>query len=139
MNDHLKLSMKDHLTMLKNENSRLKRAYEEEQKKNVQLKEMEEAEQKDQVFVENLSWGTTEQMLRSRFGQFGRLHSVKFYAASYNALVKYKDNSSIDELFQTYNSNGIKLHGAQLKCVHLRDKNRMWTFCVDGDSDYSFY
>ena len=83
MNDHLKLSMKDHLTMLKNENSRLKRAYEEEQKKNVQLKEMEEAEQKDQVFVENLSWGTTEQMLRSRFGQFDRLHSVKFYTASY--------------------------------------------------------
>lgn len=116
MNDHLNQSMKDHLAMLKSEYSRLKLAHEEEKRRNTELKEMVEA---DQVFVENLSWGTTEQMLRSRFGQFGRLLSVKFYSDSYNAVVKYKDNYSINRLFQTYNSNGIKLNGAQLKCVHL--------------------
>ena len=73
--------MKDHFTMLKNESSRLKWAYEEEQKKNVQLKEMEEAEQKDQVICPGGQ--PNKLMLRSWFGQFDRLHSVKFYTASY--------------------------------------------------------
>ena len=131
MKEHLKQSMKDHFAMLKNKHSRLERAYEEEKNENGQLKEMVEAEknkrevdeQKDQVFVENLSWGTNEQMLRSLFGQFGRLHSVKFYSASLNALVKYQDDDSIQKLFETYNSRGIKLRGAQLKCVHLYSYN----------------
>lgn len=80
----------------------------------------ERDEQKDQVFVENLSWGTTEEMLRSLFGQFGQLHSVKFYSDTLNALVKYEDDDSIDKLFRQYNSRGIKLRGAQLRCAHLR-------------------
>ena len=128
MNDHLKESMKEHLSMLKNKYSKLEKQYEDEKGKiegiiqiiQLQNSERERNEQKDQVYVENLSWGTTEQMLRSLFGQFGRLHSVTFYSDTLNALVKYEHDDSIDKLFRQYNSRGIKLRGAQLKCAHLR-------------------
>jgi hypothetical protein len=127
ISDHLKESMEDHLSMLEDKYSKLEKEYEDKKSEmemfilflQLGTRQRETEEQKDQVFVENLSWGTTEQMLRSLFGQFGRLHSVKFYSDSMNALLKYQDDDSIQNLFRQYNSRGIKLRGSQLKCAHL--------------------
>ena len=121
MSDHLKESMQRHLSMLKKKYSELDQEYQKEKgKSEMVLDIIRWVNQKDQVFVENLPWGTTEQMLRSLFGQYGRLHSVWFYSDTLNALLKYDDDDSIHKLFRTYNSRGIKLRGAQLKCAHLR-------------------
>ena len=77
------------------------------------------SEANDQVIVENLPPSTTEQMIRSLFGQHGRLHCVKFYSSSLIAVVEYHSNYSIESLFRKYNSTGIKLRGNQLKCIPL--------------------
>ena len=127
MRHHVKESIEDHLSMLEDKYSELEKENE-DKKREMEMfidiirmgnAQRETIEQKDQVFVENLSFGTTEQMLRSLFGQFGRLHSVKFYSESMNALLKYQDDDSIQNLFRQYNSRGIKLRGSQLKCAHL--------------------
>ena len=125
MREHMDQSVSDHLVMLRKKYSRLVKKYEKEREENEQLKVELEAEknkrytdeQRGQVLVENLSFGTDEQMVRSRFGQFGCLHTVKFYSSSLTALVKYQNDDSIHNMFQTYNSSGIKLRGAQLKCT----------------------
>ena len=74
---------------------------------------------KDQVLVENLPPTTTEQMIRSLFGQHGRLHQVRFYPSNLIGVVEYDSNYSLKCLFHKYNSTGIRLRGYQLKCVSL--------------------
>ena len=75
---------------------------------------------RDQVLVHNLPPRTTEQMLKSLFGQHGPVHAVKLYQSTdFIAVVEFGSNESIGKLFQKYNSMGIKLLGYQLKCIHL--------------------
>ena len=76
-------------------------------------------EAEDQVVVGNLPLRTTEQMIRSLFGQHGLIHKVKFYPSSLIAVVEYDYNGSIEILFHKYNSTGIRLLGSQLRCVRL--------------------
>lgn len=74
---------------------------------------------RDQVLVHNLPPQTTEQMLKSLFGQHGPVYAVKLYSLHFIAVVEYNSNESIIKLFKKYNSTGIKLLGYQLKCIHL--------------------
>ena len=71
------------------------------------------------VVVGNLGFGTTEDMLKSLFGQHGHVKTVKLYDYSSIAVVEYVSDDSIHYLFQKYNSDGIRLRKCQLKCVHL--------------------
>ena len=75
----------------------------------------------DQVLVHNLPSRTTEQMLKSTFGQHGPVYAIKLYQMYPDviAVVKYQNNESIYRMFQRYNSSGIRLLGNQLKCIHL--------------------
>ena len=143
MKDHLNLCTKDHLTLLTEKYSQLKVSYEMEKEQNLQLlnhdSEVTKSEDvvllkklceiraedglfsdaRDQVVVGNLPYRTTEQMIRSLFGQHGSIHAVKFYSSSMIAVVEYEHHDSIERLFHKYNSTGIKLLGSQLRCVQL--------------------
>ena len=77
-------------------------------------------EPRDQVLVHNLPSRTTEQMLKSTFGQHGPVFTLKLYSRHSVAVVEYQNNESIPKLFQKHNSTGIKLLGHQLKCIHLK-------------------
>ena len=75
---------------------------------------------RDQVLIHNLPGRTTEQMLKSLFGQNGPIHCVKLYSEQCIGVIEYKNNESIQRLFQRYNSTGIRLLKNQLKCIHLQ-------------------
>ena len=74
---------------------------------------------RDQVLVHNLPPRTTEQMLKSTFGQHGPVYIVKLYSSHSIAVIEYRNNESIFKMFQKHNSTGIRLLGYQLKCIHL--------------------
>ena len=84
-----------------------------------QSEEDEFEEPSDQVLVHNLPQRTTEQMLKSIFGQHGSVYAVKLYPELI-AVVEYESSDSIFKMFQKYNSSGIRLLGNQLKCIHLK-------------------
>ena len=73
----------------------------------------------DQVIIANLPWRTTEQMIKSLFGQHGAIYAVSVYHDNgYNgpiAVVEYEGNESVQAMFHKYNSVGIRLLGYQLK------------------------
>ena len=73
----------------------------------------------DQVLVHNLPPRTTEQMLKSIFGQHGPVYAVNLYSMPFIAVIEYQNNESIIKLFRKYNSTGINLLGYKLKCLHL--------------------
>ena len=76
---------------------------------------------RDQVLVYNLPSRTTEQMLRSIFGQHGLVFALKLYSGySPIAVVEYQQNESVFRLFQKHNSMGIRLLGHELKFIHLK-------------------
>jgi hypothetical protein len=75
---------------------------------------------RDQVLVHNLPLRTTEQMVKSTFGQHGPVFAVKLYPwPELIAVVEYQNHDSIFKMLQKYNSTGIRLLGNQLKCTHL--------------------
>ncbi len=77
-------------------------------------------EPRDQVLVHNLPQRTTEQMVKSTFGQHGQVYAVKLYPWPESiAVVEYHNHDSIFKMLQKYNSTGIRLLGNQLKCTPL--------------------
>lgn len=76
---------------------------------------------RDQVLIHNLPQRTTEQMVKSIFGQHDPVYAVKLYQMHFEfiAVVEYQNSDSVSKLFRKYNSTGIKLLGNQLKCIHL--------------------
>ena len=138
MKSHFEEAAKDHLAFMMNKFSVMKVAYERERAANETLKlqlesvkeELDEekakqmdsngCEARDQVLIHNLPGRTTEQMLKSLFGQHGPVHNVKLYLEHSIGVLEYKNNDSIQRLFLKYNSTGIRLLGNQLKCIHLQ-------------------
>lgn len=87
-----------------------------------QREESEFEDASNAVVVGNIGFGTTEDMLKSVFGQYGRVRIVKLYNRGFQnplAVVEYVNDDSIHSLFQKYEANGIRLRQCQLKCVHL--------------------
>jgi RNA recognition motif-containing protein len=83
------------------------------------------------LFIGNIKLKTKESQLRSYFERFGQLISVKIFSVSpqsqtNNAIINYKDNSSIQEIFTRPNSH--KVDGRTLRCSRYRPKDRnTWT------------
>lgn len=74
------------------------------------------------VLVSNFSVGdTTEQMIKSLFGNHGRIRDIELYPWEGIAVVEYCDPASVDRLFlyKQHSSKGIKLRGAKLHCIRL--------------------
>ena len=74
---------------------------------------------KDQVLVSNLPPQTTEQMLKSLFGQHGPIYAVKLYSDFDIGVVEFQNTDSVPAMFRKYHSSGIRLRGYQLKCICL--------------------
>ena len=74
-----------------------------------------------EVLVTNLSFDTKEDMIKSLFGQHGRIDRIEFYPSSNMAVVEYEDESSIDKLFEYQKSlaKGLRLRGSKLNCIRL--------------------
>lgn len=72
-----------------------------------------------QVLVTNFDTYVNEHMIRSLFGQFGRMDQVEFYGYRQIAVVEYFDEHSVDRVFHRYNTRGISLRGYQLECFRL--------------------
>ena len=74
---------------------------------------------KDQILVSNLPPQTTEQMLKSLFGQHGPIYAVKLYSDFDIGIVEFQNTDSVPAMFRKYHSSGIRLRGYQLKCICL--------------------
>ena len=78
-----------------------------------------------ELLVSNLAYGTTERMIKSLFGQHGKVDCIEFYPDNNMAVVEYEDSFSIDKVFahQESSAKGLSLRGSTLNCVHL---DRIW-------------
>lgn len=73
----------------------------------------------NQVLVSNFGTFETEHVIKSLFGQFGRIENTELYPWSYMAVVEFEDSLSVDLLFARYNTAGIKLRKVKLNCIRL--------------------
>ena len=73
----------------------------------------------NQVLVSNFGTFETEHVIKSLFGQFGRIENIELYPWSYMAVVEFEDSLSVDLLFARYNTAGIKLRKVKLNCIRL--------------------
>ena len=121
MKDHIDKGVKDHLELMSDYCVQLQELNRKEKLNSATLESRvaELSKHREQVIVENLAIGTTEHMLRSVFGQFGCVHSIKLFSSNLVAIVEYSDPHCVHRLFQRYHSTGIKLLKSQLKCIHL--------------------
>ena len=72
-----------------------------------------------QVLISNFGEADTEHVLKSMFGQFGRIQNVDFYPWRCIAVIEFEEYSSIDHLFHRYDTRGIRLRGVNLDCTRL--------------------
>lgn len=72
-----------------------------------------------QVLVSNFGTFEAEHVIKSLFGQFGRVDNIEFYPWNGMAVVEFEVPSSLDLLFQRYYTTGIKLRKVKLDCVRL--------------------
>ena len=75
-----------------------------------------------QVLVTNIDFCEQEHVLKSLFGQFGRIRRIETYTMSWSgrvAVVEYVENSSVNNLFCKYNTAGVKLRKVSLNCARL--------------------
>ena len=77
-----------------------------------------------QVLITNISFLEQEHVLKSLFGQFGRIRRIEVYATAWSgaqrmAVVEYENSSSLHNLFYRYNTRGITLRKVSLNCTHL--------------------
>jgi predicted nuclease with TOPRIM domain len=83
--------------------------------------ESEFCQASDQILVSNLPPQTTEQMVKSIFGQHGQVYAVKLFPDFNIAVVEYRFAESVSAMFHKYHSSGIRLRGYQLKCISLEN------------------
>ncbi len=79
------------------------------------------------LFIGNIKLKTKEYQLRSYFERFGQLISLKVFSVSpqsqtNNAIINFKDHSSIQEIFTRPNSH--KVDGRTLRCSRYQPKDR---------------
>ena len=60
-------------------------------------------------------------MIKSLFGQHGRVDRIEFYPWSKMAVFEYADESGIEKLFdyQKSSAKGLRLRGSKLNCIRL--------------------
>ena len=79
----------------------------------------DEGDSDSQVLVSNFGMFEAEHVIKSLFGQFGRVEHIEFYPYSSLAVVEFEETSSVDLLFERYNTTGIKLRKVKLDCIRL--------------------
>lgn len=93
------------------------------------------------LFIGNIKIKTKESQLRSYFERFGQLISVKIFSVSpqsqtNNAILNFKDHSSIQEIFMRPNSH--KVDGRTLRCSRYRPKDRSAWAPGQPNHEYEF-
>lgn len=79
----------------------------------------DEGDSESQVLVSNFDFGEDEHVIKSLFGQFGRIDHVDLYPWSGIAVIEFEVTSSVNRLFERYNTTGIKLRKVKLDCIRL--------------------
>lgn len=79
----------------------------------------DDGESKNQVLVSNFDFIEDEHVIKSVFGQFGRIEHIDFFPWSSIAVVKFAVTSSVDRLFERHDTTGIKLRKVKLDCIRL--------------------
>ena len=79
----------------------------------------DERESKNQVLVSNFGFVEDENVIKCVFGQFGRIKHINFYPWRSIAVIEFEVTSSVDRLFERYNTTGIKLRKVKLDCIRL--------------------
>ena len=76
-------------------------------------------ESDSQVLVSNFGRFDDEHVIKSLFGQFGRIQHIDFHPWRSMAVIEFMQCSSVDRLFERYNTRGISLRGISLYCTRL--------------------
>lgn len=69
------------------------------------------------LLVTNFPTGTNQHMIKSHFGQFGRMKSVKWFAGDGIAILEFVLSSSVTRVFERHCSTGICLKGNRLNII----------------------
>ena len=78
-------------------------------------------ESEREILVTNLSDYTEEHMIKSLFGQHGRVSNIDFYCCHHMAVVQFEYSYSVDRVFEYEKTlaKGLRLRGSKLHCVRL--------------------
>ena len=73
------------------------------------------------ILVSNLSDGTKEHMIKSLFGQHGRVDNIQYFCGNNMAIVEFGYSYSVDRVFEYEKSlaKGLRLRGSKLHCIRL--------------------
>ena len=73
----------------------------------------------NQVLISNFGSFEAEHVIKSVFGQFGRIQHIDFHPWKSMAVIEFVQCTSVERLFERYNTRGITLRGATLFCIRL--------------------
>jgi hypothetical protein len=102
MIEHMKTNFKEHLSLLSSKYNNLK-------------KNTTESDATKFLYITNLPHAANEQMLHSRFGQFGKVSSINIIPSTSAAIIEYGTNDGYTRLLSTSQLYPINLLKNSLK------------------------